>query len=181
MSRIGRLPIQLPNGVTVDLKGTTVTVKGTKGVLSRSIHPDMLLNMDNGVLEVKRPSALQHHRALHGLTRTLINNMVMGVSAGYKRKLQVEGVGYRAELQGSNLVLMVGYSHPVVVSPPSKETKFEIEDRGRIIVVSGIDKEIVGEICAKIRGTRPPEPYKGKGIRYEGEVVRRKAGKSGKV
>ena len=181
MSRIGRLPIQLPKGVTVDLKGTTITVKGTKGVLSRSIHPDMLLNMENGVLEVKRPSDLQHHRSLHGLTRTLIHNMVTGVNDGYKRKLQVEGVGYRAELQGSNLVLMVGYSHPVVIQPPSKETKFEIEDRGRIVVVNGIDKEIVGEICAKIRGTRPPEPYKGKGIRYEGEVVRQKAGKSGKV
>lgn len=181
MSRIGKNPIELPKGVSVDINGDTVKVKGPKGELEQSFNPDMNIGVEDGVLSVTRPSDAKHHRALHGLTRALINNMVTGVSEGFTRRLQVEGVGYRAELSGKNLVLNVGKSHPVEFSPPSKEISFEVEERGKLIIVSGVDKQQLGELCAQIRKSRPPEPYKGKGIRYEGEYVRRKAGKAGKV
>lgn len=180
MSRIGRMPVALPDGVSIDVKGTAVTVKGKKGTLNQIIHTDMSIKQDNGVLEVQRPSDSKEHRSLHGLTRALINNMVKGVSEGFERRLLIEGVGYRAEMKGKSLVLNVGYSHPVEVDAP-KDVSFEVEDRGKLITVQGIDKQVVGEISAYIRKQRPPEPYKGKGIRYEGEYVRRKAGKAGKV
>lgn len=181
MSRIGKMPIELPKGVSVDIKGTEVTVKGSKGTLSQSFSPDMSIGVEDGVLSVSRPTDQKHHKALHGLTRSLINNMVVGVNEGFTKKLEIVGVGYRSEMKGNDLVLHVGYSHPVTVSPPTKDTKFQVEDRGRIIIVTGIDKAVVGEVAANIRKVRKPEPYKGKGIRYEGEYVRRKAGKAGKV
>lgn len=180
MSRIGKMPIPLPKGVKVDLQGNTVSVTGPKGTLSGSFNPEMNLEVEDGVLMVKRPSDSRQHRAFHGLTRALLNNMVTGVSEGFTRNLVVEGVGYRAEMNGSDLVLYVGYSHPVTIKP-EKDMSFAVEDRGKRIVVSGIDKQRVGEIAAQIRKTRPPEPYKGKGIRYADEIVRRKAGKTGKV
>ncbi len=180
MSRIGRMPIPVPQGVTVDIRKNTVRVKGSKGELSRTFDSDMQITLEDNQVVVRRPSDLRRHRALHGLTRALLNNMVIGVSQGFVRRLQIEGVGYRAELQGENLVLNVGYSHPVVVEPPAG-ISFEIEKGYRSINVSGIDKELVGEIAARIRRVRPPEPYKGKGIRYDGEHVRRKAGKAGKI
>lgn len=181
MSRIGKMPISIPSGVTVDVKGVNVSVKGAKGQLTQSFHPDMSIAIEDGTLTVGRPTDQGHHRALHGLTRALINNMVVGVSDGFTRKLLIEGVGYRAETEGKNLVLNVGYSHPIIMEPPTPETSFLVEDRGKTITISGIDKQVVGEISAQIRKTRPPEPYKGKGIRYDGEYVRRKAGKAGKV
>ncbi len=181
MSRIGKAPISLPKGVTIDIKGSEVTVKGSKGTLTSRFNRDMSITNDDGVLTVTRPTDSRQHRAIHGLTRSLLNNMVVGVSDGFEKKLDVQGVGYRAETKGQDLVLHVGYSHPVDIKAPSAETKFQVEDRGRTIIVTGIDKQMVGEICAKIRKVRPPEPYKGKGIRYMGEYVRRKAGKAGKV
>ena len=181
MSRIGKLPITLPKGVDVSISGQSVTVKGKKGSLTQTFNPDMALKLDNGVLTVERPSDAKHHKAIHGLTRALLNNMVLGVSNGYKKTMRIEGVGYRAEMKGKTLILNVGYSHPVPIEPPTKETKFAVEDRGKTIHVEGIDKQIVGEISALIRKQRPPEPYKGKGIRYDGEYIRRKAGKAGKV
>ncbi len=180
MSRIGKKPIELPNGVKVDINGSDVTVSGSKGKLVQRFHNDILVRKENSTLYVERPSDSRQHRSLHGLTRALLNNMVIGVSDGYRRKLEVVGVGYRAELKGKNLVLNVGYSHQVEVLPP-ENLSFEVEDRGKTIFVTGIDKQVVGEICAQIRKVRPPEPYKGKGIRYEGEYVRRKAGKAGKI
>jgi large subunit ribosomal protein L6 len=180
MSRIGKAPISLPKGVNVDLKGSIVTVKGPKGTLSQEFRPEMAITMDDGVLTVTRASESRNHRSLHGLTRALLNNMVVGVSDGYSKTLQVEGVGYRATLDGKTLVLNVGYSHPVRIDPEA-DLAFEVEERGKTIKVSGIDKQLVGEYAARIRKTRPPEPYKGKGIRYDGEFVRRKAGKAGKV
>lgn len=180
MSRIGRMPIPLPKGVNVDIDGSKVVVKGSKGTLEQSFRPEMTVRLEDGVIYVDRPSDGREHRAFHGLTRSLLNNMVVGVSEGFKRRLEVEGVGYRAEMEGGNLVLNVGYSHPVIIEPP-ENVQFEAENRGKLIIVSGIDKQVVGEISAKIRKVRPPEPYKGKGIRYEGEHVRRKAGKAGKV
>ena len=181
MSRIGKAPISLPKGVTIDINGSEVTVKGSKGTLTNRFNRDMTISNDEGVLTVNRPTESRQHRALHGLTRALLNNMVVGVSEGFEKKLDVQGVGYRAEMSGQNLVLHVGYSHPVEIQSPSSDTKFAVEDRGRTIIVTGIDKQMVGEISAKIRKVRPPEPYKGKGIRYMGEYVRRKAGKAGKV
>ena len=180
MSRIGKQPINLPKGVSVDVKDGSVSVKGPKGQLSQVLHADMSVSLDDGVLSVQRPSDHRDHRALHGLTRALLNNMVVGVSEGFTKKLTIEGVGYRAEMQGKDLVLMVGYSHPVVVNPP-QDVSFDVQDRGRTIIINAIDKQVIGEVAANIRKTRPPEPYKGKGIRYEGEYVRRKAGKAGKV
>lgn len=181
MSRIGRKPITVPGPVKVNVDGSRVEVKGPKGTLSQTFHQDMTIKLDNGTLTVERPSDAANHRALHGLTRALLNNMVTGVSQGFTRKLVIEGVGYRAEMKDKTLVLNVGYSHPVLVNPPTPETSFNVEDRGKLVIVNGIDKELIGQLCAEIRGQRPPEPYKGKGIRYEDEVIRRKAGKAGKV
>jgi large subunit ribosomal protein L6 len=180
MSRIGKAPITLPSGVDFKLDGTAVTVKGPKGTLTQSFHPDMSFELDNGTINVSRPSDSRDHRSLHGLTRALLNNMVVGVNEGYSKTLRVEGVGYRAAMEGSTLVLNVGYSHPVEFAP-LEDLSYEVEDRGKTIRVFGIDKQLVGEYSARIRKTRPPEPYKGKGIRYDGEYVRRKAGKAGKV
>jgi large subunit ribosomal protein L6 len=170
----------LPKGVSVDVSGSTVAVKGPKGSLSRTLHPDMAIAVEDGVLSVSRPTDSRQHRSLHGLTRALLNNMVTGVSDGYNKILMIEGVGYRAEMNGKRLALYVGYSHPVYFDP-EKDISFSVEERGRKVIISGIDKEFVGEIAARVRKQRPPEPYKGKGIRYENEIVRRKAGKTGKV
>jgi large subunit ribosomal protein L6 len=166
--------------VSIDIAGSTVAVKGPKGELSRTLHPDMAIALEDGVLSVSRPSDSRQHRSLHGLTRALLNNMVTGVSAGYSKVLMIEGVGYRAEMDGKRLVLYVGYSHPVYFEPDNG-ISFNVEERGRKVTITGIDKEYVGEIAARVRKQRPPEPYKGKGIRYEKEIVRRKAGKTGKV
>jgi len=181
MSRIGKLPVPIPQGVTVNINKNNVVVKGPKGELSRDFPPELDLKEEDGQVIVTRNSDHRLHRSKHGLTRALLNNMVVGVSNGFVRKLQIEGVGYRAALEGKSLVLNVGYSHPVVIEPP-EGISFEVTDRnGRELVVNGADKEVVGEIAARIRRVRPPEPYKGKGIRYEGEYVRRKAGKAGKA
>lgn len=180
MSRVGKAPIQLPKGVSIDISGSTVAVKGPKGELSRTLHPEMAIAIEDGVLSVSRPTDSRQHRSLHGLTRALLNNMVTGVSDGYSKILLIEGVGYRAEMDGNRLVLHVGYSHPVYFEPDNG-ISYTVEERGRKVTISGIDKEYVGEIAARVRKQRPPEPYKGKGIRYEKEIVRRKAGKTGKV
>ncbi len=180
MSRIGKAPITIPNGVQIEVKKGTVNVKGPKGQLAQVVHPDMQFEQEDGVLTVKRPSDSRQHRSLHGLTRALVNNMVLGVSEGFSKILDIEGVGYRAEMEGQTLVLNVGYSHPVRFDPP-KDVSFVVENRNKTIIISGIDKQVVGEVAAVIRKQRPPEPYKGKGIRYRGEYVRRKAGKAGKV
>lgn len=178
MSRIGRAPITIPGGVTIKVEdGNKVTVKGPKGELVRTLHQDMKVKVEDGVLTVERPSDNKDHRSLHGLTRTLINNMVVGVTEGFAKILEINGVGYRAQLQGKNLNLSLGFSHPVVVEPPAGIV-FEVPNPTKIIV-NGINKEIVGAIAAKIRDYRRPEPYKGKGIKYEGEHVRRKVGKAG--
>jgi large subunit ribosomal protein L6 len=180
MSRIGNSPIEVPKGVTIKIDGRNVDVKGTKGSLRQSFHPDMKIELDNGILTVKRPTESNQHKALHGLTRSLLNNMVVGVSDGFTRVLEIEGVGYRAELNGQTLVLNVGYSHPITMEP-TRDLSFDVQDRGKTVIVTGTDKQVVGETSAKIRKTRPPEPYKGKGIHYRGEHIRRKAGKAGKV
>ncbi|MBM2826107.1 MAG: ribosomal protein [Dehalococcoidia bacterium] len=179
MSRIGRKPIQILSGVTVDMQGQQVTVAGPKGQLFITIHPDMKIALVDETLVVSRPSDQHQHRALHGLTRSLLANMVDGVSQGFRREMEMVGVGYRAQQSGTNLVLQVGYSHPVEIIPPQGIT-LSMQGNTRIIV-EGIDKQLVGQVAANIRAVRPPEPYKGKGIRYSNEVVRRKAGKSGKV
>ncbi len=180
MSRVGRMPIQIPEGVTVKIDGPRVEIKGPKGELKREFHAAMALSLDDGVLTVVRPSDEPQMRALHGLTRALVNNMVLGVSEGFEKTLQIEGVGYRPELEGETLVLHLGFSHPVHIPPP-QGISFDVDTRARLVKVQGIDKELVGRISADIRKIRPPEPYKGKGIRYFGEYVRRKAGKAGKV
>jgi large subunit ribosomal protein L6 len=180
MSRIGRLPIVIPSGVTVNIKKNSIAVKGPKGELIRDFPPEIGVKEEDGQLIVSRNSDHRLHRAKHGLVRSLLSNMVVGVSSGFKKDLHIEGVGYRANLQGKNLVLNVGYSHPVEFVPPDGIT-FEVDKSGRELVVTGIDKEVVGEIAARIRRVRPPEPYKGKGIRYVGERIRRKAGKAGKA
>ncbi|MDR4888435.1 50S ribosomal protein L6 [Fredinandcohnia sp. QZ13] len=178
MSRIGKKPIEIPSGVTVTFNGNTVTVKGPKGELTRAFHPDMQINVEDNVINVVRPTDNKEHRALHGTTRSLLGNMVEGVSKGFERGLELIGVGYRAQKAGNKLVLNVGYSHPVEIVP---ETGVEIDVPSNTkIIVKGIDKERVGALAANIRGVRPPEPYKGKGIRYEGEFVRRKEGKTAK-
>src|SRR5688572_8928476 len=175
MSRIGKKPIPVPDGVTVSVAPGRVTVNGPKGELSQAINPDMKVDQDNGTLTVERPTDRGDHRALHGLTRSLIANMVVGVTDGYEKRLEIQGVGYRARLQGRNLELALGYSHPVSVQVP-EGIEFEVPQQTEV-VVRGIDKQLVGEIAAQIRKKRPPEPYKGKGIRYAGEHVRRKVGK----
>jgi large subunit ribosomal protein L6 len=180
VSRIGRMPVEVPQGVNIELKGSFVRVKGPKGQLEHTFPAAMKITMDDGVITVDRPSDAQEHRALHGMTRALINNMVTGVSAGFEKVLQIEGVGYRAELSGKNLVLNVGYSHPVEIIP-DEGISFDVDTRARLIKVQGYDKAVVGQVAADIRKVRPPEPYKGKGIRYQGEHIRRKAGKAGKV
>ena len=177
MSRIGRKPIAVPAGVTLTIDGSKVTVKGPKGELSRVLSKEMIIELKDGVLTVDRPSEQKDHKALHGLTRTLISNMVVGVTDGFKKNLEIEGVGYRAAKAGDHLNLTLGFSHPVVVEPPNGIT-IDVPQPNRI-TVSGIDKEQVGAIAAQIRFYRPPEPYKGKGIRYEGERVLRKVGKAG--
>jgi large subunit ribosomal protein L6 len=165
--------------VDVQIKGSTVKVKGPKGELAHTFPAAMSIAQDDGTLNVTRPTDEKNHRALHGMTRALIQNMVTGVSTGFEKILEIEGVGYRSEMSGANLVLHVGYSHPVEIEPPAG-IEFSSENRGREIQVRGFDKQAVGQVAANIRKVRPPEPYKGKGIRYQGELVRRKAGKSGK-
>ena len=178
MSRIGKLPINIPAGLNIDVSNDNIVkVKGPKGELSTKINSDMKVSIDDGVLTVERPSDRKDHRALHGLSRALINNMVVGVSDGFKKTLKIVGVGYRAAKQGNKIVLNLGFSHPVEVEEGNGIT-FEVPDQ-TTIVVSGIDKQVVGEVAANIRKLRPPEPYKGKGIRYEDEEVRRKVGKTG--
>jgi large subunit ribosomal protein L6 len=181
VSRIGRMPIPLPQGVKVDIQGSQVTVTGPQGSLARGFHPDIEIRLEDGQLKVYRPTEQAHHRALHGLTRALLNNMVIGVTQGFRKQLEVQGVGYRVDLQGDgSLLLQLGFSHPVRIAPPAG-IRFEVEPRTKVITVSGIDKELVGRVAVEIRAWRPPEPYKGKGIRYVGERVRHKAGKAGKV
>ena len=175
MSRIGRLPITVPSNVDVTIDGRTVTVKGPRGSLSRSLHPDMTLTREESTLVVTRPTEQKTHKQLHGLTRTLVNNMVVGVTDGYRKGLEITGVGYRAALNGRKLTLNLGYSHPIEIDPPEGIT-FEVENPTRLAVV-GIDKELVGQVAARVRATRKPEPYKGKGVRYVGEYIARKEGK----
>ena len=178
MSRVGEMPITVPSGVTVSIKKDQVTVTGPKGELSRAISPDIAIDQQDNTLTVSRPSDNKEHRSLHGLTRSLVANMVEGVSSGFDKYLEIVGVGYRAEKTGDKLTFRVGYSHLVEVSP-LPGVSFAVE--GNRVKVSGIDKEVVGEMAARIRKIRPPDPYKGKGIRYAGEIVRLKPGKAGKV
>ena len=179
MSRIGRLPIPVPPSVDVSIVGREITVKGPKGSLQRSLHPDMSVAMDGSTIIVERPSEAKHHKQLHGLTRTLVANMVIGVTQGYRKSLEITGVGYRATKVGDKLQLNLGYSHPIEIDPPAGIT-FELENPTHL-AVSGIDKELVGQVAAEVRAKRKPEPYKGKGVRYAGEYIRRKAGKAGKI
>lgn len=182
MSRIGKQPIPVPDKVNVTIKRNEVTVKGPKGELTQSFNPDIKIEEKDGELLVTRPTDMRHHRSLHGLTRALVSNMVTGVSEGFQRKLIISGVGYRAEMAGKDLKLHLGFSHDVVY-PASDTISFEVpqDSRGTVVLINGIDKQEVGQVAAEIRKLRPPEPYKGKGIAYEGEVIRRKAGKSGKA
>ena len=180
MSRVGRLPIPVPQGVIVDLQNNNLTVRGPRGELSRTVHPNMSVAYHDNVLTVTRPNDERQNRALHGLTRALVANMVTGVTRGFQKVLVINGVGFRAEQQGADIVLQVGFSHPVRITPP-EGIRFEVDRTGQRLVVEGNDKELVGEVAAKIRAVRKPEPYKGKGIAYENEVIRRKAGKAGKV
>ena len=178
MSRIGRMPITVPAGVTVNVaEGNVVTVKGPKGELTKALRPEMILKQEGSTITVERPSDDKLHRSLHGLTRTLLHNMIVGVTDGYKKELEVNGVGYRVQKQGSNLVMNLGFSHQVIVSE-TDEIKIDVPNPNTI-VISGIDKQKVGQFAAEVREKRPPEPYKGKGIRYAGEYVRRKEGKAG--
>lgn len=183
MSRIGKLPISIPAGVSVTVKENVVTVKGPKGELQQNIHPDISVEINDGELKVIRPTDEKQHRSMHGLYRSLINNMVVGVSQGYQKKMELVGVGYRAVSNGQILELSLGYSHAIHIELP-KEIKVEaVTDRksNPIITLESIDKQLLGQVCAKIRSLRKPEPYKGKGVRFVGEVIRRKAGKSAKV
>ncbi len=180
MSRIGRMPVVIPGGVNVEIKGSSVHVKGPKGEISHTFPSSMTIKKDQGQVVVERPSDEPIHRALHGMTRALINNMVVGVSTGFEKTLEINGVGYRAEMNGKNLVLYVGYSHPVVIEP-MEGISFEVDARTRQIKVMGHNKQAVGQVAADIRKVRPPEPYQGKGIKYLDEKIRRKAGKTGKV
>lgn len=181
MSRIGNLPIPVPEGVTIDVtKGNSVSVKGPKGEMGIRIDPDITLEMKDGTLCVIRPTEQKRHRAMHGLYRSLISNIVQGVTEGFKKELEVIGVGYRAEVNNGVLELALGYSHPIYFLPPDGITISTVSERGKnpMVTIEGIDKQLVGQVAAKIRGLRPPEPYKGKGIRYSDEYVRRKAGKT---
>jgi len=177
MSRIGKKPVPVPNGVTVTVNGPAITVKGPKGELSRKLHPDMQVKVENGTVTVDRPSDEDRHRALHGLTRSLIANMVEGVTQGYKKQLEITGVGYKAEVKPFGLQLALGYSHPVEYRAPAG-IKLSAP-QPIVVVIEGADKEKVGQVAAEIRALRKPEPYKGKGVKYQGEQVRRKAGKAG--
>jgi large subunit ribosomal protein L6 len=178
MSRIGKKPIEIPSGVTVTKNGNTVTVKGPKGELTKTFHSDMNISIEDNLITISRPSDAKEHRSMHGTTRSLLANMVEGVSKGFEKSLELVGVGYRAQKQGKKLVLNVGYSHPVEFEP---ENGLDIDVPSNTkVIVKGYDKERVGALAADIRAVRPPEPYKGKGIRYEGEYVRRKEGKTGK-
>jgi large subunit ribosomal protein L6 len=186
MSRIGKKPIPVPKGVDIKItEGNYATVKGPKGSLEQQLPEEIIVKQENGILEVSRPSDVNRHRALHGLTRSLLANMVVGVTEGYRRVLEISGVGYRAAREGKNLILQVGFSHPIRVTPPEGIT-FELVERRSAnepqqVIIQGINKQTVGEEAAKLRGLRPPEPYKGYGIRYKGERIRRKAGKTGKT
>ncbi len=177
MSRIGKQPVAVPAGVTVTLKGTTLSVKGPKGELTRTLHPEMILGYADNTLTVKRPSDETQHKALHGLTRTLVANMVEGVTKGFTRQLEITGVGYKAEVKPYGLLMSLGYSHTIEVKAPAG-VKLTAPQPTQV-VVEGADKEVVGRIASEIRKLRKPEPYKGKGVRYAGEVIRRKAGKAG--
>jgi large subunit ribosomal protein L6 len=178
MSRIGKKPIEIPTGVTITINGDVITVKGPKGELTRSFNSDIEIKVEENVINLSRPSESKEHRSIHGTTRSLLANMVEGVSKGFEKSLELIGVGYRAQKQGKKLVLSVGYSHPVEFEP-EEGVEVEVPSNTKVIV-KGINKERVGALAANIRQVRPPEPYKGKGIRYEGEVVRRKEGKTGK-
>jgi len=180
VSRIGRMPVVIPAGVEVQIEGSQVRVKGPKGELQRTFAPSIAIERDGDRIVVRRFSDKPVERALHGTTRAVLANMVQGVSAGFERVLEIEGVGYRAEMNGKNLVLYVGYSHPVEMEPPPGVT-FDVDQKTRQIIVRGYDREVVGQVAANIRNVRPPEPYHGKGIHYLGEKIRRKAGKSGKA
>ena len=177
MSRIGKKPVTVPQGVTLDLKGSEVAVKGPKGELRRTLHPEMQLALADGTFTVARPSEEPRHKALHGLTRTLVQNMIDGVSKGFVKTLEIQGVGYKAEAKPYGVNLIVGYSHPVKYEAP-KGIKITVENN-TTVKIEGADKEKVGQVAAELRAVRPPEPYKGKGVRYQGEQVRRKAGKTG--
>ena len=176
MSRIGKRPVPLPQGVTASIDGRTVTVKGPKGEISRSVHPELSVALEERAVAVKRPSDEPRHKALHGLTRTLVANMVEGVTKGFSKSLEIQGVGYKAEVKPFGVQLVVGFSHPVPYHAP-KGIKISVENNTQV-KVEGVDKELVGQVAAELRSVRPPEPYKGKGIRYAGEQVRRKAGKT---
>jgi large subunit ribosomal protein L6 len=180
MSRIGRLPIAVPSGVQVKIDGHKVSVKGQRGELVREFHPEIEIKLEDGKVVVTRPSDSPTHRALHGTTRALLNNMVTGVSQGFRKTLQIEGVGYRATMEGANVVFYLGYSHPIKIEPPAG-IKFITDEKAKMVTIEGNDRETVGQVAANLRKLRPPEPYKGKGVLYQGERVRRKAGKAGKV
>jgi large subunit ribosomal protein L6 len=177
MSRIGRKPINVPQGVDVTIDGQTVRVKGPRGELQRTLHRDMILEREDGVITIKRPTEEGQHRALHGLTRTLVANMIEGVTTGFKKTLEIVGVGYRAENKPFGLTLSLGYSHPIDYKAPAGITLRAVSPT--VVEVEGANKEVVGQVAAEIRSLRPPEPYKGKGVKYQGEVIRRKAGKAG--
>ena len=180
MSRVGRMPVVIPTSVQVEINGTNVGVKGPKGELKRAFSPSIGIAMENGQIVITRNSDQPAERALHGTTRAVLANMIHGVSAGFERVLEIEGVGYRAEMNGKNLVLYMGYSHPVEVEPPAG-ISFDVDQKARQVFVRGFDKELVGQIAANVRNVRPPEPYHGKGLHYLGEKIRRKAGKAGKA
>jgi large subunit ribosomal protein L6 len=177
MSRIGKKPVTVPKGVTLDLEGNTVAVKGPKGELRRTLHPEMTVALADGSFTVARPSDEPRHKALHGLSRTLVQNMIDGVTKGFSKTLEIQGVGYKAEAKPYGVNLIVGFSHPVKYEAP-KGIKISVENN-TVVKIEGADKEIVGQVAAELRAVRPPEPYKGKGVRYQGEQVRRKAGKTG--
>ncbi len=180
MSRVGRMPVVIPAGVNIELKGSSVSVKGPKGEMKRTFSSLVGIAMENGQIVITRNSDLPAERALHGTTRAVLANMIHGVSAGFERVLEIEGVGYRAEMNGKNLVLNMGYSHPVEMEPPTG-ISFDVEPKARLVYVRGFDKELVGQTAANVRNVRPPEPYHGKGLHYQGEKIRRKAGKAGKA